>query len=233
MKIRIRALLFNIAVFFIALALTQKHSTIIWHLNNPDYVNGIKTTFLKDKPTKINSFENALYFDGIDDGLLINFNPIANSKSFTIEIIFMPDSSTIPEHSEQRFLHIKNKDDSKRILIELRLVRTNRWSLDTFIKSSNSRCTLLDTSISHPTNKWYHVALTYSEGIMKHFVNGKEELFGEVNFEPFDDRGSISIGVRQNMKSWFKGIISYISFTNKALEPKEFSLIKKINLNNS
>ncbi len=197
--------------------------TIIWNLENPYNIGGFSTTFLTDKPSVINTtFGKALYFDGIDDGLLINYNPLANCSNFTIEIFFKPDYSKNPDNYEQRFLHIKNADDSKRILIELRLLKNKIWSLDTFIKSDSSRCTLLDTTISHPVGKWYHVALVYSNGLMKHYVNGNEELKGKVIYYPIGTDGKISLGVRQNMKSWFKGIIKMVKFTNQAFTPDKF-----------
>ncbi|MEJ5352566.1 MAG: LamG domain-containing protein [Melioribacteraceae bacterium] len=200
--------------------------TTLWFLESPFNIGGYNTTFLTDTPSVNNSsYGKALYFDGIDDGLLINFNPIADYSSFTIEVIFKPDSSKNSDNYEQRFLHIKNEDDSKRILIELRLLKNKRWSLDTFIKSDTSRCTLLDTTITHPIGDWYHVALSYSNGIMKHYVNGEEELSGKVNFSGIKD-GTTSIGVRQNLKSWFCGTIKAIKFTNKALLPDKFYFIK-------
>lgn len=178
-------------------------------------MGGFNTSFLTDKPTLINtSYGKALYFDGIDDGLLIDYNPLANYSCFSIEVFFKPDLSSDPNNYEQRFIHIKNEDDSKRILIEFRLLKNNRWSLDTFIKSDTSRCTLLDTTISHPIGQWYHVALIYCNGIMKHYVDGREELAGKVNYSSIGDEGKISIGVRQNLKSWFKGSIRMIKFTN-------------------
>lgn len=221
---------FNFIILFAIESFSQEDFySKVWSLSNQDSIAGLKTTYLIDKPKKIKThFGESLYFDGINDGLLINHNPIPSYSNFTIEILFMPDSSSNLDNYEQRFLHIKNSDDSRRILLELRLVRKNKWSLDTFIKSGNSRCTLLDTSIQHQTNKWYHVALTYSDGIMKHYVNGKKELEGKVDFQPIDKEATISIGVRQNLKSWYKGTISYISFTNKALNPEEFLLLNKI-----
>lgn len=199
---------------------------VIWNLENPYNVGGFSTTFLTDKPSVVNTtFGEALYFDGINDGLLIDYNPLANCSSFTIEIFFKPDSSKNPDNYEQRFLHIKNADDSKRILIELRLLKNKSWSLDTFIKTDTSRCTLLDTTIFHPVGEWYHVALVYNDGIMKHYVNGKEELKGKVNYCPIGDEGKISLGVRQNMKSWYKGIIKMVKFTNQAITPDKFNYL--------
>ncbi|MGK9476338.1 LamG-like jellyroll fold domain-containing protein [Melioribacter sp. OK-6-Me] len=191
---------------------SQAQDTLVWILNNPDTVGNFKTSFLTGRPSIINTeYGDALYFDGIDDGILINNYPLCDSENFTIEVFFRPDSSSNIANYEQRFLHIKNKDDFKRILMELRL-KKNKWTLDTFIKNGDSKCTLIDTSIWHETGKWYKVALTYRNGIMRHFVDGHEEMSGKVNFEPIDKDGTISIGVRQNKKSWFKGTLREIKF---------------------
>jgi hypothetical protein len=192
--------------------LIPAQDTLVWKLNNPDTVGHFKTSYLTDRPSVIHTeYGEALIFDGVDDGILVNANPLGNADSFTIEVLFLPDSSSDISNYEQRFIHIKNRDDSRRILIELRL-KKNRWTLDTFIKNGNSKCTLIDTSIWHETGKWYKAALSYTKGIMKHFVNGREEMRGKIDFEPIGDNGTISIGVRQNKKSWFKGIIREIKF---------------------
>lgn len=49
---------------------------------------------------------------------------------------------------------------------------------------------------------------------MKHYVEGREELAGKVNYSSIGDEGKISIGVRQNLKSLFRGSIRMIKFTN-------------------
>jgi hypothetical protein len=68
----------------------------------------------------------AIQFDGIDDRLLVDFNPIGDSKEFTIEVVFKPypayDISNAP-----RFIHIQDPGDAlnKRVMIELRLTQNN------------------------------------------------------------------------------------------------------------
>lgn len=186
--------------------------TLVWRLDNPCTVGDFNTTFLTDRPSVINTeYGAALLFDGIDDGLLINHNPLGDAESFAIEVFFRPDSSSDVSNYEQRFLHIKNKDDSKRILIELRL-KKNKWTLDTFIKNEDSKRTLIDTTIWHETGQWYKAVLIYRNGVMRHFVDGKEEMNGKVNYAPIGKDGAVSIGVRQNKKSWFKGAIREIKF---------------------
>ncbi|AFN74611.1 putative lipoprotein [Melioribacter roseus P3M-2] len=199
-------------ILFLGYTLIPAQDTLVWKLNNPDTVGNFKTSYLTDRPSVINTeYGEALIFDGVDDGILVNANPLGNADSFTIEVFFRPDSSSDISNYEQRFIHIKNSDDSRRILIELRL-KKNRWTLDTFIKNGDSKCTLIDTSIWHEAGKWYKAALSYTKGIMKHSVNGREGMRGKIDFEPIGDNGTISIGVRQNKKSWFKGIIREIKF---------------------
>jgi hypothetical protein len=47
-------------------------------------------------------------------------------------------------------------------------------------------------------------------------VDGELELAGEVPFTPMTT-GRTSIGVRQNLVSWFKGAIAEVRFTPAAL----------------
>lgn len=208
-KVTIYSLIFLCMLFT---KVSRAQDTVVWRLNKLDTVGNFKTSFLTDRPSIINTeYGKALYFDGYDDGILINNNPLCDSDNFSIEVFFRPDSSSSITNYEQRFLHIKNKDHSKRILMELRL-KKNKWTLDTFIKNGDSKCTLIDTSVWHETGRWYKVALTYRNGIMRHFVDGHEEMSGRVNFDSIGKEGTTSIGVRQNKKSWFKGAIREIKF---------------------
>jgi len=161
-------------------------------------------------------------FDGINDALFIKGNPLDNASSFTIEIIFRPESSANPDNSEQRYIHIRNQtDDVRRILMELRLTADQKWFLDTYIRSEVNNLTLIDSNKTHQTGKWYHAALVYEKGKMRHYVNGVEEGSGEVIFLPIEN-GQISIGARQNPRSWFKGAIKLIKFTRRSLKPEGF-----------
>jgi hypothetical protein len=65
------------------------------------------------------------------------------------------------------------------------------------------------------------VALVFDGSTMKDYVDGREELSGPLVIAPLDD-GKTSIGVRMNRVNWFKGAISKVRFTARALSPKEF-----------
>jgi len=203
--------------------LTQNENSITWNLNRIDSIGGYKTLPLNEFPFIIDIHQGkALLFDGVDDALLLNTNPLEDALEFTIEAVIKPDSSCNSSNREQRFIHIRNGlDDNRRILLELRLYADQKWVFDTFIKSENSRCTLIDTTKKHDTGKWYHVSLVYKNGTMTHYVNGVKELSGKVEYLPITN-GKVSIGARQDPRNWFKGVIQTIKFSKHALEPEEF-----------
>lgn len=185
-----------------------------WKLNNLQKIGGHKTEIL-GTPKLVKDY---IEFDGIDDGIFLNTNPIEGFSTFTIEAIFRPDADGA---KEQRWFHIEQYPAAEvRALMETRLVG-NEWFLDTFLKSGDNRLPLYAENFKHPVGKWYHVALVYDGKTMKHYVDGKLELSGEVIFKPMT-AGKISFGVRQNKVYWFKGAIKKVRFTNKALSPDKF-----------
>jgi hypothetical protein len=159
----------------------------------------------------------AVLFNGADDGLIVNANPLAGAATFTLEGIFRPDGGG---PTEQRWIHIQEEAKDNRVLLEIRL-SGDQWFLDTFIKSGDNRLTLYSENFKHQTGEWYHVALVFDGIAMRHFVDGKEELSGPLTIEPLGI-GNTSIGVRMNRVSWFKGAIRKARFTPRALSPEEF-----------
>ena len=198
-------------------------STTIWELNRLETIGGYPASAFPQPPEIIEtSLGKALHFNGIDQGLLVNGNPLGNAKSFTIEVIFKPDSSSNPLNYAQRFVHImKPGHEEKRLLLELRLKKNQQWALDSYLLSGSSGLGLLDTSLCHPAGRWYHIALVYDNMKAANYVNGVKELSGNVYYSPVAG-GQTSIGVRQTRTSWYKGAIKCIRFTPHALEPSGF-----------
>lgn len=203
---------------------------IRWDINNTENIDGNKVEAIGNPVLKKSGTYNAsLWFDGIDDGLLIKNNPVDSYDSFTIEVIFKPDS-TYPKNIEQRFVHIQDPDyGNRRILIELRMTENNMWYLDTFIKAETEQLTLADSKALHPAGVWSHAALIYDKGTMKHFVNGKEEISGKINYLEIKNAFT-SIGTRMDKRSWYKGYIAVVKITNRALSPEEFEQLDIVEL---
>ena len=159
----------------------------------------------------------AVQFDGIQDGIFLDRNPLANLSRFTLEVFFRPDPKG---PHEQRFLHMGEATGS-RMLLETRVTEDDQWYLDAFIKSGDSATTLIDKEKIHPIGPWYHIAFVVDGGTMDAYVDGVHELHGSVHFLPFSD-GQTSIGVRMNKVSWFKGSIHRIRVTPQCLTPEQF-----------
>ena len=192
---------------------SQPAIPVVWRLDNLQMISGHTVQVLGDPKLVNTEIGPAVAFDGRDDGLLVDGNPLAGLTQFTIEILFQP----APDGAEeQRFLHIEETGTGNRALIELRLQPNTQWSLDTYLRSGESGLSLLDRGRTHPSGRWHAAALTYDGKVMRHFVDGREELSGDTPFAPLAG-GRTSIGVRQNLVSWFKGLIHSIRISAAAL----------------
>jgi hypothetical protein len=225
MKVSILILLSIVLLINAAMGLAQTPETkktpkksVMWKLDNLKRIGGHDVTVLGDPQIVKTDQGKAVLFDGVDDGIFINVNPLAGAAAFTVEAVFRPDAGG---PKEQRWLHIEDTENTEsRALLETRLVGAE-WFLDTFIKSGENRSALYAENFKHPLGQWYTVALVFDGQEMRHYVAGKLELAGKVTIKSFG-KGITSIGVRQNKIYWFKGAVRKARFTNRALSPDEF-----------
>lgn len=208
-------------------AFTRKHAgrdtkprVLTWKLDNLKKVGGSKIAVIGAPQIVKASKGKAVQFDGAHDGLLVEVNPVAGARAFTIEAVIRPDAGGL---EEQRWMHIQESAADNRVMLETRL-RGGEWFLDTFIKNGprpEDGRTLFDEQFKHPVGAWYHIALVYDGATMRNYVDGREELSGPLAVAPLV-AGRTSIGVRQNRVYWFKGAIRLARFTPRALAPREF-----------
>jgi hypothetical protein len=195
---------------------SSDHQSIIWLPVNLISLQS-KTTTIYGHPKLVDSkYGPVIHFDGLKDAIFLSEMPIAQLKKLTIEMIFYPDSGG---NFEQRLLHF-GEILSNRLLLETRST-TSGWYFDAFIYSGTQKNTLIDSTLLHPLNRWYHLAYVVDNGKLTTYVDGQKELESQINMIPLLT-GKTSIGVRQNNKSWFKGSIYKIKITPKALHPKQF-----------
>ena len=159
----------------------------------------------------------AVQFNGTSDGLLIKRNPIEGLAAFTIEVLFSADAEG---PVEQRFLHIQESAGENRALIELRL-NGGRWALDSYLRHGAAQLVLLDLTRTHTATAWHVSSTVFAGGEMTHYVDGVAQGNGRVAFQPLT-AGRTSIGVRQNLVSWFKGRVHTVRVTPSALSPAQF-----------
>lgn len=210
-------LLFSAFAVFAQTPKTPKTS-ITWKIDNLKKIGGNSVEVLGNPQIIKTERGKAVLFDGVDDALFINQNPLAGFHEFTVEAIFRPDAGGA---KEQRWLHIEDTENTEsRALLETRLIGSD-WFLDTFLKSGDNRSALYAENFKHALGQWFHVALVFDRNEMRHYVNGKLELTGKITRRPFG-KGITSIGVRQNKIYWFKGAVQKARFTNRVLSPNDF-----------
>jgi hypothetical protein len=191
---------------------------VTWNFTQLDQIGGHKTTVVGEPRVIDTPTGKAIEFDGVDDGLFIDFNPLMGLEKFTVEVIFRP---AVGGPQAQRFFHLQEDGSENRVLFETRLTPDNHWFLDTFIKSGDGNYTQLAEKWPHPIGPYYHAALVMDGQTMRHYVNGKEEMATPIAFKP-QQQGQTSIGVRINKVSWYKGAIRQFRLTPGALGPQNF-----------
>lgn len=182
---------------------------IVWRLEEPGSVGGFTPEVLGSPKARTVDGRKALCFDGMADGLMIATNPIEGWPQYTVEVLIKPDGDG---PFEQRYLHIQD-EQQRRLLLETRVTPQKSWALDTFLHASpEHKLTQLDMKLLQPTDRWYWTALVYDGKAMSQYVDGVKLLEGAVAVPPLT-KGQISLGVRQNRVSWFKGCIAEVRFS--------------------
>ncbi|MDT0686980.1 LamG-like jellyroll fold domain-containing protein [Autumnicola psychrophila] len=210
------SLFYFLCCLFLFSCASSSEKAEIWKINSVSEIGGNPTDVVGNPNIVKTEAGGAVEFDGKKDGLLVDKNPIVGLNNFSIEVDFKPFNG-YPENNEQRFLHIQDpENEARRILIELRLNSRNEWYGDWFIKTENQDLALIDSTLTHPVNEWATIRLTYENGQMKGFVNGKQQLTGDIEYLPIGENGRVSIGTRMDKRSWFKGLIKEVRFSEQA-----------------
>jgi len=191
----------------------------VWDINNITSIAGSKTTVIGSPSVIETDKGKAVYFDGIDDALVVDALPLADANSFTLEVIIRVDPNGY--EPEQKFLHVQENGTQNRIILLVGKTKKDRWYFDSFVKTDKGTQNLWDSSKTHPTGRWYNVAIVCTGKRLGQYVNGALELSGKLDMAPYG-KGKVSIGSKLNQKSFFKGAIRKIRFTPRALQPPEF-----------
>jgi hypothetical protein len=197
----------------------------VWELKSLKKINGHSVTVFGNPEIVRTKWGKAIKFDGVDDRLLIDNNPIGDAREFTVEVIFKPEPAYNISNAP-RFIHIQDPDDSlsKRLMIELRITEKNEWYLDGYMQTDAGEKTLVNKTLIHSTGEWIHAAVTFKDNTFKTFVNGTQELSGNVPFNEklINKTGMTSIGGRMNKINYYCGLIKTLKITRKALLPTDF-----------
>lgn len=198
---------------------------VTWKLDNLTKIGDYKPAVLGNPTVAAGSTGGALFFNGVKDGVIVPKIPIEGWSHFTIEVLFKPDGDG---PVAPRFIHFQDNLEN-RGTFEIRLNAKKQWYLDAFLKNGKTAdkgLALNDSTLLHPADRWYWVAMVYDGKNMSSYVNGVKELGGIVNF-PVMNSGNISFGVRLNKVSWFKGSIREIRFHPDVLSAASLQKVKE------
>jgi hypothetical protein len=195
----------------------------IWRFDQISSLGGHATKILGHPRVVETPYGKAVLFNGLDDALFTDVHPLAGAKTWTWEVIFRPDQDGA---AEQRFFHLSvldpatGTDTNDRLLFEIRTMHGD-WCLDSFAMAQGQEKTLLNCQKLHPLGKWYRVTAVYDGKTLKNYVGNELQGEGEVHLVP-QGAGHSSVGVRINLKDYFKGAIFEARFTQRALAPEDF-----------
>jgi hypothetical protein len=195
----------------------------IWRFDQTSSLGGHATKVLGHPQVIDTPYGKAVLFNGRDDALFTDVHPLQGAKTWTWEVIFRPDEGGA---AEQRFFHLSvldaatGTDTNDRLLFEIRTIG-GEWCLDSFAMAQGESKTLLNRRMLHPLGKWYRVTAVYDGTTLKNYVGSELQGEGEVHLVP-QGAGHSSVGVRINLRDYFKGAIFEARFSERALPPEEF-----------
>jgi hypothetical protein len=208
--------------FALTLPALAQH-TDIWDFSRVDQEGGHSTVVLGHPQIIQSPYGPAVQFDGMNDGIFLDVNPLSMDATWTWEVIFRPDAGGPPA---QRFFHLQEVDPSTgadtkdHMTLEIRIV-DGKWCLDSFAVKNGNRLPLLNCKLLHPLGNWYRVTFVYDGTQLRNYVGEEMQGAGAVHLAP-SGPGRSSVGVRINKTYYFKGVILKARFTPRALPPAEF-----------
>ena len=201
-----------------ACARAQVQAQEVWHFDRTDSLGGHVTKVLGDPQVIETEYGKAIHFNGKDDALFVNVHPLAGAKTWTWEMIFRPDADGA---EAQRIFDLQvqdpatGKDIADRMLFEIRIVK-GEWCLDSFATSAGQHATLLNCEDLHPFGPFYRVTAVYDGTTLRNYVGDAMQGEAKVELAP-QGAGHSSVGVRINLRDYFKGTILEARFTKSAL----------------
>jgi Concanavalin A-like lectin/glucanases superfamily len=218
----------RVAIFVVALcsAMDSQETArqVTWRFEDVAKLGGHATKVLGHPTVIETAMGKAIAFNGVDDALFVDVHPLAGAETWTWEMIFKPDADG---KAEQRIFHLQSIDPAtgvdavdERTLFEIRIVK-GQWCLDSFATSGGQNKPLLNCEKLHPFGQWYRVTTVYDGKMLKNYVGDELQGEGEVHLIP-QRAGRASVGVRINLKDYYKGAIYSTRFTRSALGVGEF-----------
>jgi hypothetical protein len=182
-----------------------------WVIDNTTKIGGFTTTVMGTPTVTAMSTGTAVCFDGNQDGLLLNTNPIQGMQRFTIEALVFPEFTGT---ADTRIIQITDTNNL-RLVMGMRSDPAGNWHALVTSSGGGPATTIENTSNPHPSNQWYWLTVTYDGQAARVYVNGVLESSRNLTFGPMA-AGSASLATRPNGQN-FPGCMRDMKFFASAL----------------
>ena len=167
------------------------------------------------------SLNNALHFDGIDDVVSIPDNAAFNfNNGFSVDALLYPTNF---DKNATIISQFANNQKAISVAVSSGGIITATFSVDGTTETSAK------SNLRLSLNKWQHLAVTYSNGTIKIFINGTEDVTAFVTNPTtgalFNSSAHINIGAKNNT-DFFTGTIDEFRIWQKPLAPTTINAIK-------
>jgi len=188
--------------------------TVNWFVDNTTNIGGFTPTVMGAPAVTAMDAGTAVCFDGTQDSLLLGTNPIQGMQRFTIETLVYPEFTGT---DDPRLIHIGDPNGTgSRLVVQMRADAAGSWNAIVVFTAGVMSTTIENTTLTHPSNQWYWLAVTYDGQTARLYVNGVLEDSNALTFGPMP-AGSTSLGARQNGQYFFPGCMREVEVFSSAL----------------
>jgi hypothetical protein len=170
-----------------------------------------------------NRDDGLLYFDGSDDYISSNINPIKEEGSHLTISLWIK-----PKYTKQ-YMYLINQASSLYKSYYLYIVRANNNKI-VFKISSGTYTYSISTSDKIIFNKWTHILCTYDNTIMKIYINGKLSNFSYSSMIINTSSNNFIIGTDTTNVYPYNGYMKDIRIYNRAINTNEITELYNIGL---
>jgi hypothetical protein len=187
---------------------------VAWPLDSVSLIGGYAVKRV-GAPSLNTESPGGVCMNGADQGLLFPVNPLDAQYDFTVQALVKPAHDG---EDKQILLHLQDDDGENRLMIEMRTAG-KKWHLHSFVKSGEAQSDI-ELGTMYPTDTWHWVALTYTRGTFRQYVNGVPEGVVPLEVVPMKT-GEMAVGFRMSRENWFNGCVAELRFATTALASNE------------
>jgi hypothetical protein len=184
---------------------------VTWPIDNVNKIGGYTAKYAGAPTVTDGGGSKEMCFNG-KDALVIPVNPLAEQGGFSVEVFFKPARGG---GGTQTVIHMEDAMGDGRLFLEVHASPDGSWQPRATVRNKIDQVKL-EPKINLPKDTWYWMSITFGDGLLRLFVNGKQEAESKMSLIPMN-QGNMAIGTRLHFANWLKGCVKEIRLANGAL----------------